>query len=1701
MTELIIRTVAGRPAARLARPSAVIAFALAIAYGTGAWLQALHRAEGGAERGEPGLIMHWLRDSTLSLPLVFAAVWVAILVARRWIERADAPPRLAGLALAGVVAAATSVATAAGGPAHSYLFEATHGGHELSLFAHLGRDTLIALAVSLPIAAGVSALMLRRRPWAAPQVGAWLQAAAAERRAVVTGLACVLVVAPVAIFASSSAQLATAQGGPGSPCPASAPVKRFSVQAIDVDIPLNRFGDHDPQGKMFVLSSMVDEVRAQESSRRVSIGLRDDPIQPLVIRANLGDCVEISFTNNASGGEYGVHIDGLAFGTGSSGDAVGRNSSSAVGNGETRSYRYWVPRDPEVEGTHYIRPGPGNRQAVAHGLFGAISVQPAGSTYQHPDTGQPLESGWEAVIDPGSGPSYREYTKLYHEIGDERYEIPRGGGGTFPTIDPTTDAYRPGSRAINYRTEPFQNRLEQAPDQKALAYNSYTFGDPATPIMRGYVGDPTKIRILHAGSEVFHIYHLHGGGIRWRANPKADDTNNYADVGLNKHPVEQSGSTRIDSQAFGPGESYSLEIEGGAGGVQQTVGDLLEHCHIASHYVSGMWNFWRVMNTRNPELRPLADRAAPPSPVDSAALIGRTMPDGTTITSANLEAWVKPLLPPPGTPRDRMDASVWNWTRDGDTLLGEPEDNTNWPNMPNRGQPHPSALPGDEFVGNRPKIMFDPRTGRPAYPLLRTHVGRRAPHAPNGHSGAPYLGERGSSSRPDGICPQSTPATRRYNVTAIQLPIRVTDAGATDQNGQLFVLSKNKTAVRNGTMPREPLAIRANVGDCVALTLTSEQNDIGPAGEPLNTRANMHIHHVQFDVQGSDGASTGMVFDQSVRPYQAEDPQITAISADRREITVQSAAKFQPGVWIGVGLGTDNIEIRQITQITGNTLTLDSALEKDHQAGEWAGTEFVQSRWYPDVQLDNVFWHDHVDGIHGWGHGLVGQLVVEPPGSTYHDPRTGEQVDSGTIVDIRTNNPLAPGLVEGSFRELVLWQINDNPAGTDSTLNLRAEPWADRIGQNPDPSLLFSSWTHGDPNTPLPRAYAGDPFVIRTINVSGHGADTLKVDGHRFFLENRLRDSSGNLRASPIDTLQYGISERFTAILDGGAGGPSGRPGDYLYMNAVGRRFQHGAWGLLRVLPQRVGDLQPLPGRDPGGLFVPPSQNGGRPPTAEGPGSPCPGGAAQRNFQVTAVDVPGNVVGRTLAFVPSDQADAVRSGAREPEPLVLHAAEGECVNVQFTNGRQAGTGPRRASFHVSKLERTVNSSGVNVGFNPEQTVEPGQTRTYRYYADSSKIGSAPIADFGDTDTGTRGLYGAVVVAPRGATFTDPRSGSPRDIGAQVDVHVPGSPGYRDYTLLFANDDRVIGGNVMPYTTQVEGPSFVNYRSAPRPDDASAFSTAANGDPSTPILQAYAGDPVKVHAVGAPGNEQPQVFGMGGLPFPVDPNIPHSNEVSSANLGAWETIDTELIGGAGGRARTTGDFFYGDVRRPFTTAGSWGLLRVLSDPSCPIQPLDGLSCIGQGSTITDLPPQSNPAPAGGGQADTPPEQGGGGTPAAGLRGLFAPRRISIRTLARRGLPFRVTVPVETRALSFRLVRVGSTRTRGRSSAALIARGNMVIRRGGTLSRRWKLPSRAIRRLRSGRYRFELQAGTSRTNLNPARVTRTITLFGRPVRGRR
>src|SRR2546422_6069442 len=57
-------------------------------------------------------------------------------------------------------------------------------------------------------------------------------------------------------------------------------------------------------------------------------------------------------------------------------------------------------------------------------MFGNFVVEPKGSRYLDPiGTGEPTEmrSGWQAIIQNGAGPDFREFVIIYHEVGDEAY--------------------------------------------------------------------------------------------------------------------------------------------------------------------------------------------------------------------------------------------------------------------------------------------------------------------------------------------------------------------------------------------------------------------------------------------------------------------------------------------------------------------------------------------------------------------------------------------------------------------------------------------------------------------------------------------------------------------------------------------------------------------------------------------------------------------------------------------------------------------------------------------------------------------------------------------------------------------------------------------------------------------------------------------------------------------------------------------------------------------------------------------------------------------------------------------------------------------------------------------------------------------------------------------------------------------------------
>ncbi|UWM50641.1 hypothetical protein N0X72_17480 [Streptomyces carpaticus] len=1551
--------------------------ALVLACGLVAWQ---HLAVLGIDGGAADRLPYAAADLMLALPVA----WLAVRCAEPLLPPGGGSwePITRACATAGVLLVCAVPLAVIQLGAHRVM-GGTEGHHHLdggpalsdpaALLAH-GAGQALQCAPAVLLTALLAGLLAEAR---LPAPARWLPAARRPLRMSVLGVVLGALLVPTAVAAEDTAVRETGRDRPATRGCEAAPQREFDVYAIDVDIVLDRFGDHDPYGYMYVLAKNEQAVLDQQEALRVSSalelddpdivqvspGLGQDPIQPLVIRARLGECVVINLTNKLEnaprngfgnpvitqpGGVPAVSVDlaGVAYDAagGAGGQAVGDNPQSVLAApGETKTYRYFL--DPLMgEGARAFRSGGDSTQLTAHGLFGTLIAEPAGARWFDPVTGEERTddtgwSNWEAMIQPAQGPSFREFTIIYHEIGDENFTvrrplrendqgvpigndpgIPVGDqveyGRNLPMIDSRpitpdvpseggggTNVYRPASRAINYRAEPFFRRLQleaprgaEAQDaNKSLAYSSYSYGDPATPMPRSYLGEPTKTRVVHAGAEQLHVHHVHGGGTRWRMNPGADDP--AMDSGLSKTPIQDAASIRLDSQTISPMEAFSLEHECGAGGCQQAAGDFLYHCHISHHYVTGMWGLWRVFDTRQPDLAPLPGREAAPRGVTSDQLVGEVIegrevvPDAEVTdpdTQIGLEQLVESHLPPQGarwgtedgTP-DPDDATVWDWVKEdrggpAPVYRGEPETDAVWANY---RSPDP---------GSRPDILFNPDTGRPAYPMLRPHLGMRPPFSPNGHAGSPGVGEIADENNPGAMCPADA-EVRSFDITAVSVPIQTTERER-DENGRIFVLNEDKDAVLAGDREVEPLVIRSNVADCVAVTLGSQLD------EGAQRKVNMHTHLVQFDPLASDGVVAGFAYEQSVFNTDHEGRELTSVDAGDAAVTVSDPDRLRPGISVGIGVGTETIEIRRIEEIDGDRLVLDRPLEREHTPGEPVTVEFVQYRWFSDVDTGTVFFHDHVDAVTSWSHGLFAAHNVEPPGSQYRDPRTGEELRSGAIADIIAPPGSSVGVGQsGAFREYTIFLHNgrrgraelDMPPGLGSlnpfnggqeceegSINLRAAPLGERTppGDTPaDPATtdqrqeyngaqcrnaftreggpattpdaytaratvttvdpyVFSSVKYGDPGTPLLRAYAGDPVVIRTIGVNER-AEALRIQGHRFRVERFNED------ARLVDAATTGISERYDYVLDGGAGGPSGSPGDYLYYSTRTFALESGAWGILRVHDTLQDDLLPLPDHavTATGAGFPRQQPAEAADTQREPGpdpapayrkngtvdrsvvtstaAACPRGARALRYDVSVIDqelptAPFTDSGGVIYALTSDVA-AIRAGTKAVEPLVLRANAGDCVTITLRNriDPDALYGGTRAGLDLAMLTRNQQlSSGAAVGLNPDTTVAAGASATYTFHADE-ETGGALFQNLGSTASLRHGAYGMLIVEPRGSRWTDSESG--KSLGAhrvstEAVIRRADGTAFREFALLMHSTDQQYARSILPYGDQVAG---------------------------------------------------------------------------------------------------------------------------------------------------------------------------------------------------------------------------------------------------------------------------------------------------------
>ncbi|KFE64245.1 copper oxidase [Hyalangium minutum] len=1105
---------------------------------------------------------------------------------------------------------------------------------------------------------------------------------------------------------------------------------------------------------------------------------------------------------------------------------------------------------------------------------------------------------------------FREFTAVFH---DEIKVVQ-----AFPELedDPTLRAIRDGF-AINYGSDALgprllANRARIGPSAKCFEckfeeffLSSWPNGDPALNLERdedgkaeralfpedpsnvhhAYLGDPVRIRNMHAGPKEAHIFHLHSH--QWLHSPRDDE------------------STYLDSQTISPGSTFIYDINFGGGGNRNlTVGDAIFHCHFYPHFAQGMWSLWRnhdvfeagtpdrnlpdgelARGVPTPALVPLPGRAMPPMPTYKP----------TQVTLANGETVKRPAFPgypffiasvagrraaqPPldlevngGLPRHL----VVNVPPNG-VVLGERGEfdvtleKADLKLLPDQGTPAEQVamdFHAGEFEGgeNQRTLYGFPAAAYPAF----TPEGKRASFFVNGQPpkpGAPYADP----------CPKGT-KERDYRVAFVQLDMVVNRAGWHDPQARIFVLNDDVQATLSGERPPEPLVMRANSGECVVshgtnLIPDALEEDAFQIFAPTDTLG-QHIHLVKFDVTSSDGSVNGWNYEDGT--FAAQEVQMRIAAANARGGAFKADGTTKPG------------GPRQKLTARPHPLLPFAPLGTQTTVQRWWADPIVNDQG-EDRTVQTSFTHDHFSPSSMQQHGFYASLAVEPKGSRWRDPETGVQLgtrdDGGPTrwrADILTPKredsfrefPLAvadfalvfddrgePINVQGNELQPLPRAIanpeNPPPLAISSDdpgsmlLNYRNEPIPLRIAQKVggtfvqrqgpagDMANVFRSDVHGDPFTPLMRAYGGDKVLIRLTEGAQEEMHSLSINGVRWLHEPADKNSGfANAQA-------FGISEHFELAdrLPPVQGGPTA---DFLYNSAPADDLWNGVWGLIRTYRDTQPDLLELPGNPIHG------RANAKHPT-------CPEDAPLRRYTVYALTARGNLPGGRLVYnerfrifdpdailyVLAEHVDDVIRGRRRPEPLILRAAAGDCIEVKLVNAlpevlpktphwnflpvitegfnvNQVASS-NQASLHPQLVDFNVREGdSANVGLNPVQTVAPGKVGVYRWYAGRWKLeddesvsapvllasleaggsarerngvfepipveyGAINLRDMADVvNHGTQSVLGALIIEPRGATWkTDPGT------HAQATVSYRDKDGkqrkFREFVLLYQDE--------------------------------------------------------------------------------------------------------------------------------------------------------------------------------------------------------------------------------------------------------------------------------------------------------------------------
>jgi hypothetical protein len=1073
---------------------------------------------------------------------------------------------------------------------------------------------------------------------------------------------------------------------PGNPCPAGRPVETFNVSLINIPLFLNRFGDVVPEGRMYILDEKIAEARATFQNAADPFHPADI-IQPLVLRVNKLDCVEINFTNRLNEpapafnrndsifplphevlrpqctdtpnpGEFApactepdidfdpanapaasMHFMGLDYDVrGSDGTAAGNNPDSTVPAGESITYRLFA----DIEGNFNFQDGADLSSHATQagnfigsndfGSFGGIVVEPAGTTFHSIRTGEPIRSGTSAII-KGTGPDFREHALFMHdEVEAEPGILTRFCvGPADPNEPPDSECVEPNGQQ--------QNKL-QAGTLPGLG------GGDADALINGEVANK-----------------LEWFAFNYRSEPgfNRDEVDCPARPGVFAAPECEGEEVSLSSWPFGDpgggdlvfpnyrGEPMEIRLFHGA---EKETHTFHWHIHRWPFDVDDEGGLARIsrpdFHTRvtNPldvqSVGPGSHYSLIPEGGAGSAHDDKPATFGDVIFHCHLYP--------------HFADGMWGLNRVHDVL----EDGTR---LNPDTTPIQRLVPLDDFPA--PPAPTDARRGFPFF--VPGEAGFKAPKPPLGvasrQAGQPagptaeeIAHAEADAQVPGGFfinpCPANAPV-KVFEFSAIQLNVQYNnDLNWRDPQHRIYVLNEQKADVLAGRRKPEPFSPLLNVGDCVVHKVTNELPRLfgGNVFDRLQVtnEVSIHQHMVQFDVLTSDGAANGWNYDQ----------------------------------------GADN----------------------------FGGDRTITFRDFVSADVRTNSFHDHLFPNVHQDSGLFGGSSIHPAGCTFHDPVTGDPVTVGTIVDVRCTptvddhgNPTdgedyrnASLFVEDQVPMFQPEDPNDPnddqfvtpdgvpifpakfPSSPDDKgvmgVNYTLEPFEAR--RDADPSKLFDSKTHGDPFTPQPRAFAGDLVKFRMFQLSMEESHGFNL--HRWRWKFEPNDPESRLQqAEHIGMLEY-FEQRIPTDKEQAA--PNALElRDYLYYYGGADDWFLGAWGLFRVSGCNFNQIQGL-GKKFGiqKLQELPDNSGIRQcnistiPQRE-PGNPCPSDpdgniiAPIKRFTVVAInnDVVFNNAGEhdpngVIYVLEEDLAD-VRSGAKRPEPLVLRVNKGDCIEVTLRN--------------------------------------------------------------------------------------------------------------------------------------------------------------------------------------------------------------------------------------------------------------------------------------------------------------------------------------------------------------------------------------------------------------------------------------------------